>query len=166
MIELWRRYRSRLLDEFMRVILGVVAVGLAVFAYDPLVHPTSRAFDSEVFTVVRRIAPLETWGMWFGLSALLMLVAAISGRFLVYLAAMALGASAELTWFIAVMWARLLDDAPLTSGGIGLWIIALGTTAGALLYPNPLAEAGELHLETRHGEVVPIREIAHHRRAS
>lgn len=163
MTELWRRYHGKILDGYMRVILGVVALGLAVFAYDPLVNPTAPAYDSDVFLIVRRIAPLETWGMWFGLSAVLMLTAAISGRFLVYLLAMLAGASAEATWFLAVMWARWFADAPLTSGGIGLWIIALGSTLGAMLYPNPLAEAGELHLETVRGEVVPIREIAHRR---
>lgn len=162
MTELWRRYRGKMLDGYMRIILAVVSLGLAVFAYDPLVNPDSR-FGSEVFVVVRRIAPLETWGMWFGLSAVLMITATISGRFLVYLAAMFIGASAEVTWFVAVLWARWFESAPLTSGGIGLWIIALGTTMGALLYPNPLAERAELHIETPGGDVVPIREIAHRR---
>lgn len=162
MIELIRHFTGTTVATFIRAMTAAVGIGLLIFAYDPLVNPDAVAFDSPVFDVVERIAPLQTWGAWFLVAAALNIAAAVSGRFLVYIAATLVAAPAELSWFGAVVWARHFQDAPLTSGGIGLWVMSLSLTVGTLIYPRPLnaREVAPVQIETPDGRIVPIERIA------
>lgn len=147
--------RDRVIAPFVRVMIALIALGLLVFAYDPLVNPESLAFDQPIFEVVERVAPLPIWGAVFAAGAALCLVAAVSGRFLIYLGAMAVAVTVEMSWFLSIVWAKYVEAAPLTSGGVGLWILALSLTFGTMIYPLPLAKSEEsgIKLETQSGNV-------------
>lgn len=162
MFELMRHFHGRMINPFVRTMCLAIGVGLIVFAYDPLINPESRAFDNQVFDVVERLFPLQGWGMWFGTAAFLALAAAVSGRFLVYLAGVGMAFIGQMTWFAGVLWARYAEGAILSTPGIGIWILALSLTSGTLLYPRPLARSEEPDLgliQTEHGDVVHITEL-------
>jgi len=154
-LELLLEFRGRALAPFVRVMCALIALGSGVFAFDPLVNPDSAAFDQQIFEVVERVAPFQVWGVVFAAGAALAIVAAVSGRFLVYLAAMGIVASAQIAWFLAIAWAKYVEGAALSSPGIGLWILALSLTFGTMIYPLPLAKSEEAapQIETRSGTV-------------
>jgi len=149
------------LPTFQRVISGCVAVAMLFLGWGPLLNPTGVAYQNPVFDGVKSIAPLETWGFAFWVVGIVMGVAAISGRAMVYVFGL-LGALLTLAgWCFAVITeSKLNPEANLTSGAIGLYILSGTAVLGLAFSPQQIEHESKIvGIVGQDGAPVPLRRL-------
>jgi hypothetical protein len=107
-----------------------------------------------VFTVAHPTA----WGIVFLAAGCLMLATAISGRALIFLAAMSLTVAVMLGWTGGVISQVLLSEqAELTTGSAALYLMGFVGIASMALVPRPLEYDDEILERTTDGVLVPLK---------
>lgn len=139
MISTWKRWWAEETSSFVRLVTGCIGLGLFLIGWDPLLNSDQASFTNPIFDTVQRLASLEAWGALHWIAAALMLFSATSGKFLLYTFALPLAIVVQLTWFLCIMWAKVVDGAPFSTTGVGLSVLALLATASTAMYPIQLA---------------------------
>lgn len=140
MLDVWKSVTRETLSVYVRVMSVAIGISMFVFGWDHVMNPAATPLQSSVFDVAREMAPLQTWGALFWLAGFMFVVAAVSGRFLIYAFAIMLAIALQVGWFYAVMHARVFLGASLSSAGIGLWLLAISLTVGTAFVPAPLRQ--------------------------
>lgn len=116
-----------------------------IYGFGLLVDP-ERFRTGEIYAAIQRVASLDFWALGFLTPAALFFVAAITRKFYVWTLAMFFSLIVTLTWFWCLIIARI-DGAPLTSGGIALWVWFLFTNVMVATVPNQIEPFPQSDLE-------------------
>lgn len=124
-----------------------------------LFQADSPAYLNPVFNGVFTAAHPSVWGLGFWCAGCLMLLAAITARGFVFLVAVVMAFGILFGWAVGVIAQSILDDdAILTSGAIGLYILSFTGLVGVAFSPRPLEHQAEI-FERVGGEVRPLRSV-------
>lgn len=159
-----RRVVSLLAGErvslFVRCITAPIAVALFYFGFDPFFHPNSPAYSRPIFDGVFAAADPRTWGLLWFACGVLMTLSTLTGRAAIYVlgvfvSSLTLGAWASMI----VIESRQNSEAELTSGAIGLYILAFVAIIGLAFSPTPLDVDQPIVAMTDDDHVVHLRRV-------
>lgn len=153
--------RGDLITPYLRVMCGMTGAGMVFLGWGPLLNPDGAAYDRPIFNGVRRWAAIEAWGTGFWLCAVVMLVAALSSRALVYALGVVLCSVTLAGWSaMIILEARVNPDAVLTSGAIGLYLLSFTCIVGIAFSPRQLSGEKEILGQiSDDGSLVPMRRL-------
>ena len=139
--------------------LGVV-LAFAFMGYGPLFTNHTRAYQNPVFDGVFTLALPQVWGAAFWTIGALMLIAAMTGRALLYVVALVLATAIMFGWCFGIVFqAWISEDAVLTSGALGLYVFSFSAIIGLAATPDPMELEPEIYERDASGEVVPLRPV-------
>ena len=150
--------KNERITTFVRAVSVLNAVALAFLAHGPLFRSGSRAYENPVFDGVFYFASPVAWGAAFGVSALVLLLAATSGRLAIYVVGATLGTVTLGGWAAMIMaQAATSDEAVLTTGAIGLYVGCFTSIIGLAFSPHQLEVEKPIVAVTDKDEVIPLR---------
>lgn len=148
-----------IITPYMRVMSGLVGISLIVFGWGPMITPDAAAYQQPVFAAVRRFASMQAWGLGFWVPALLLVLAAASGRALMYVWGSMLGSFALSLWGVFVVQEWIRHDAVFTTGGLALYMLAVTITTGLAFSPKQLAEEDQPVVRLDSQKIIPLRPV-------
>lgn len=120
------------------VAIWCVALSLFHVMYAGGLHYDPQAFvQSRIFEVVFDLAPLSWWKFGFLVPGGILIFGAISRWFTAWVIGMFFSTVVAVSWLVCIVIARL-DGAPLTLGGIGLWLWFLFTNIAVMVQPHQI----------------------------
>lgn len=138
---------GKTITRFVRWVCVALTVAVCFLGYGPLFDPDGRAYTNPVFDGVFAFASPQAWGIGFITAGAVLLVAAMSGRAVVYLVGITIAALTLAGWSgLIIREAIIDDDAVLTSGAIGLYVASFTAIIGLAASPDQLEVARPLEL--------------------
>ena len=146
---------------FIRISSAALAVAMFLLGYGPLIQADSPAYDRPIFDGVFAFASPLAWGIGFMVPAALLGIAALSGRAIVYLTGITVGALTLAGWASMIVLTAATDDgAVLTSGALGLYLGTFVGIIGTALSPRQIkAERPMVAVLEDHDAPVPLRRV-------
>lgn len=100
----------------------VVVVPFGLFSSYGLAQEAEED-GSAVFRALGEILPLAAWSALWIAVALAGFVAALGGSIVAHRIAVSIGTAGSIAALVAVLWARIVDEIPLTAFGVGLFYL-------------------------------------------
>lgn len=159
----FRLMAGETITPFLRAISASVCVSMFALGWQPLLDPHAIAYQNPVFESIRAVAALPTWGIMFWVCGILLGVAAVSARAIIYLIGVVLSSVLLTGWCVLVVLEATVDaDAHLTSGAIGFYILSLTAVAGMAGVPQQIVHETDV-VGVVDDVTVPLRVIKHER---
>lgn len=128
-----------MVTPFVRVICAILSLSYVFMAWDPLFNPNDSAYERPLFDAVFAFASPLAWGVGFAICAVTLMLAAITGRAVIYLLGILVSVTTMLAWASMIIYQSWENaEAHLTSGAYGLYTATLVGVVGLAFSPRQL----------------------------